>query len=165
MKILPIFSLGAPLAVALSWIEFFSTQTHVVHVFLPLFLRFLFCYFLFLSTPSTVLAYFHTFSVSLSLSLSFSFAFWLSCRYTLQVTPSVSLDLCISTEVRGWRVSHMVGACRPLNTILRRRRQPRDHRDRVDTVLELELVSRETRTSRKNTKEVTAASAGTGHPC
>ena len=123
---LPIFSLGAPWATVLWRIEF-STQTHVAHtsfspsVFMIPLLSLFFCY----SCTRLLLLSFSlslSFSIYLSLSLSLSFSLSLSApslplpipfspaaylcasltilagRYS-SVTPSVSLNSCISTGV------------------------------------------------------------------
>lgn len=122
---LPIFSLGAPWATVLSWIEF-STQTHVVHTsFSP----FVFMISL-LSLFSVILAHVYSFSLSLFLSLFLYLSIYLSLSFSLSlsapslplpipfspaaylrasltilagryssVTPSVSLNSCISTGV------------------------------------------------------------------
>lgn len=105
-RILPIFSLGAPSAAVLSWMEF-STQTHVAHTSLspsvsviPLLSRFLpvalplvrsFSVCLSPFTPTTLFP-FHPRDLSCASSAI------LAGRYS-SVTPSVSFDSCISTGV------------------------------------------------------------------
>lgn len=102
---LPIFSLGAPSAAVLSWMEF-STQTHVAHTSLspsvsaiPLLSRFLpvalplvrsFSVCLSPFTPTTLFP-FHPRDLSYASAI-------LAGRYS-SVTPSVSFDSCISTGV------------------------------------------------------------------
>lgn len=117
---LPIFSLGAPSAAVLSWMEF-STQTHVAHTslspsvsvipllscFLPVALPLVRSFSVCLSpfTPTTLFP-FHPRDLSCASSAI------LAGRYS-SVTPSVSFDSCISTGVWSWRISRTVGTTCP----------------------------------------------------
>lgn len=163
---LPIFSLGAPSAAVLSWIEF-STQTHVAHTSLsPSVSTIPLCRFLSVTLPlacSFSLSLSHSHSRSLfpprPISCLFSYPGWpLLFRYSLCLPRFVyfhgSMRLARFTYGRYFFFRNTLALCRI---------QQKGHQDRANTVQR--SVSRGTRASRKNTEEVTAASAGTGHPC
>lgn len=142
----------------------------LTRLFLPLFLRFLFCrtFFPLLS---------HSFAPSLSVSLRslpLPYSPFTPATYLVPLQLSwlaVTLPLLpLSPSIRVFPQEYEAGTFHVRSVLPVQEHSPlcpkhagKTPRTCLDTVRR--SVSRGTRASRKNTEEVTAASAGTGHPC